>query len=84
MLPLVFYAWFCSQAKAVRERGDAQKALRLLRDGILRFPDNPQLLTSCAVEEGRSRKWDAASRLFSRVAELEPDNPITFRVWRWV
>lgn len=72
--------WHGDQAKALRLGGNARKALELLREGVEKFPDNPQLLTSCAVEEGGCKNLEAARQLFSRAVELEQGNPIALRV----
>jgi hypothetical protein len=68
------------QAMVLAKKGDARGAAAILREALKQFPDNPQLLTSCAVQEGKSGNLPAARDLFSRVVAVDPTNAVPLRV----
>lgn len=68
--------------KALRlsKRGKLDQAVCLLKEGLVEFPDNVFLLTSCGVLLGRKGHYEDAADYFRQAVDADPANATALQV----
>ncbi|MBL0074898.1 MAG: tetratricopeptide repeat protein [Rhodocyclaceae bacterium] len=67
-----------AEAQLLREAGRHEEVLHLLADGLVKNPDQPELLYESAVTAERLDKLDLAEQSFRKLIALQPDQAIGY------
>ncbi|MCH7832334.1 MAG: tetratricopeptide repeat protein [Proteobacteria bacterium] len=68
-----------SELMTLWNSGQLAKADALIKQGLARFPDHPQLLSDAGVIADKLGKNDEAIKYFEQAHELVPQIPLCFR-----
>jgi len=63
-----------AESRMLQEAGDSEEAVRVLSEGLTRFPDNAEILYARALAADRAGDPSMLETDLSRLIQLEPDN----------
>lgn len=63
-----------AESRILQEAGDSEEAVRILSEGLTRFPDNSEILYARALAADRVGNTDMLETDLARLIKMEPDN----------